>query len=86
MHLRMLAHIERLQMQAAGARLNQQRIEQHLRQPDALVLSQAVAQQLQVFNELLCARIGIQGLLRQRRDAVLRHATQPDNHEGNHQT
>ena len=43
-HLGVLANVERLQVQAVGANLQQQRIDQHLGEAVAAVLDEGVAQ------------------------------------------
>ena len=53
---RMLPHVQRLQMQAEGAQLQQQRIDQLRRDPLAAVLRKARAQQQQVVAELRSRR------------------------------
>ena len=67
----MLANVQRLQMQAAGAYFDQQRIEQHLGEANAFVLRQTLAQQLQIFNEFGRAGVGCKNLLRAQRETLM---------------
>ena len=62
MHARMLADVERVQMQAEGAHLQNERIDERARDADAVVRCQRGAQHFKIVEKLIDRAVGRQHL------------------------
>ncbi len=80
-----LADVERLEMKAVGADLDQQRIDQHLRQAVAVVFGEAGAQQGEVVEQIGGAGVGGKRRFGGERQAGLRGRSQPHHDAGDEQ-
>ena len=81
----MLADVERLQVQAVGADLHQQRVDEHLREAVAAVFDEAVAQDGEVGEQVGGAGVGRERGIGGKRDGRLRRGAEAHHDAGDEQ-